>query len=79
MKWIDINKQTPVWYANVELKLIVRNDNINSKLEDNCVIRHNWHRLSNGDETYYGSLETDEIIYETEVSHWRPLKDKKYE
>lgn len=67
MKWIDINKQTPIWYSNVELKI-------------NGVVRQHWHRLtSDGETVYYGSLDTDEIIYETEVSHWRPLQTKKYD
>lgn len=63
MKWIDISKEKPIWYSNVELKV-------------NDVVKQHWHRLTDGETVYYGSLETDEIIYEKEVSHWRPLKEK---
>ncbi len=62
MNWIDINKEQPEWYTNVELK-------VDGKTEQH------WHRLSDGEVIYYGSLQTDRIIYENEVSHWRLLED----
>jgi len=64
LDWVDINEEQPTWYSNVELKV-------------DGVIRQNWHRLSGDDnEIYYGSLETDEIINEESVTHWRPLNNK---
>lgn len=65
MKWIDINIEQPIWYLNVEIKV-------------GGVIKKHWHRLCGDDnEIYYGSLETDEIIYEKDVTHWRIIKNKK--
>lgn len=34
---------------------------------------YDWHRLSNGDSEYYGSLDTDRIIPSSEVTHWMEL------
>ena len=63
MDWIDINKLHPQWYSNVELK-------VGDKVEQH------WHRLYGDDgDVYYGSLQTDRIIPENEVTHWRPLND----
>lgn len=61
MNWIDINKEQPVWYSNVELMV------------DGKVEQH-WHRLTDGDIVYYGSLKTNRIILENDVSHWRQLE-----
>jgi len=62
VKWIDINDEVPIWYTNVDIKVGEE-------------IREKWHRLtSDGDTIYYGSLETDEIIFESEVSHWKLSK-----
>jgi hypothetical protein len=59
MGWIDINKEVPTWYTDVDIK--VAGD-----------VREKWHRLTaDGGTIYYGSLETDEIIFESEVSHWK--------
>jgi len=56
--------EQPIWYKNVELK-------VGDKVE-----KH-WHRLyGDDDEIYYGSLETDRIIYEDDVSHWKYLEHK---
>lgn len=64
MKWIDIKKEKPFWYTNVEIKV-------------NGIAMKNWHRLTDGmDSIYYGSLETDEIINEDDVTHWRNLEKK---
>jgi hypothetical protein len=58
MVWIDINDKQPQWYKDVVLMV------------GGNVMEH-WHRLSgDNDEVYYGSLQTDEIIPEEEVSHW---------
>lgn len=64
MNWIDINKEQPIWYENVEVKV------------EGGAIRQHWHRLFGMDKIYYGSMETDEIIYEDEITHWRLLEDK---
>ena len=64
MNWIDINKAQPEWYTNVELMV------------DGKVEQH-WHRLcGDNDNVYYGSLETNRIIPEEDVTHWKPLKYK---
>ena len=64
MGWIDINDTQPVWYSNVELKV------------DGKVEQH-WHRLcGDNEDIYYGSLETNRIIPEEDVSHWRQLENK---
>jgi len=64
MSWIDINIEQPIWYKNVELK-------VGDKVEQH------WHRLYGDDgDIYYGSLETDRIIYEDDVSHWKYLDHK---
>jgi len=62
MNWIDINKEQPEWYTNIELM-------VGGKVEQH------WHKLTDGEVIYYGSLQTDRIIYENEVSHWRLLED----
>ena len=36
-------------------------------------IQYKWHRLSDGDNEYYGSLDTDIIIPGEDVTHWREL------
>lgn len=63
MKWISIKSEKPIWYKNIDIK-------VGGK------VKLNWHRL-NGDnnDIYYGSLETDEIIDETNVTHWREIKN----
>lgn len=64
MVWIDIKIKQPIWYKNVDIK-------VDGK------IKLNYHRLSGDDnEVYYGSLETDEIVYEDDITHWRE-KEKK--
>ena len=65
-EWVDMEIEKPIWYRNVEIML------------DGEVMQH-WHLLEDVDTTYFGSLETDRIIFEDEVSHWRPLKHKNKE
>jgi hypothetical protein len=63
MSWIDINKKQPPWYTNVELKV-------------KGTVEQHWHRLSGDDDKpYYGSLQTNRVILEVDVSHWRLLTD----
>lgn len=59
-EWIDVHVQKPDYYKNV---MVIDKGNI----------YHNFHRLSDGESEYYGSLETDKIL--TEVSHWKHIKD----
>ena len=62
MSWIDINTERPPWCTNVELKVYGK-------------VEQHWHRLDGGGDIYYGSLQTDKIIYENDVTHWRLLTD----
>jgi hypothetical protein len=62
MNWIDINKEQPEWYTNVELK-------VGGKIKQHC------HRVTDGDVIYYGSLKDSSIIYEKDVTYWRLLDD----
>ena len=48
----------PDYYKNVDIIV-------------NGVVHENWHRLSNGESCYYGSLETNTIIPAEEVTHWK--------
>lgn len=66
MSWIDINKEQPQWYENVEVKV-------------NGVVIENRHRLQGDNTVYYGSNETNEIIFEDEITHWRLLNNKNNE
>ena len=62
IKWnkITTSDTEPNYYHNV---MIVANGKI----------YYEFHRLSNGDDIYYGSLNTDKIIYANEVTHWAEL------
>jgi len=62
MEWIKIlgNDDKPNYYKGV----IIFADG---------KIHYDWHRLSDGDDEYYGSLNTDLIIDSSKVTHWMPL------
>lgn len=58
MHWIDINEQKPEYYTNVTI-------------DTGEEILENFHRLSDGDTEYYGSLETNKIVFK--IVKWRPI------
>lgn len=65
MNWININDEKPTWYQNVELKV------------KGGKVEQHWHRLcGDWDNVYYGSLETNKIIDEEDVTHWKYLQHK---
>ena len=61
--WTSIDYEQPIWYKDVEV------------LTDGKV-KSNFHRLSDGENIYYGTLESDEIIHEKSITHWRELKEE---
>lgn len=61
--WRPIHEFQPIWYEDVEL------------LTNDGKIRNGFHRLQGDDNVYYGTLDSNEIIYESDISHWRELKD----
>jgi len=58
--WTNILKELPRYYDNIHIMLT------------NGETLMNWHRLSNGEQEFYGSMETDRIIAEDEVVCWQP-------
>lgn len=62
--WKPISEWSPIWYHDVEL------------LTKEGKIRKNFHRLQGDEDIYYGTLESNEVIYEDEVSHWREIKNE---
>ncbi len=61
MNWINTKDQVPDYY-----KVVI--------VFDGCNIYYEYHRLSNGEDEYYGNTNNDFIIYE--VTHWMPLPEK---
>ena len=61
MNWILTEDREPDYYKNVTIFI-----------EDGSVLSE-WHRLSDGEKTYYGSLNTDAIIPANEVIKWIEL------
>ena len=61
-----------------DFKKIITNDDVPPYYKDviiiaNGKIHYQWHRLSNGEDEFYGSLLTDLIILGKDVTHWRDL------
>jgi len=59
-RWIKTEHHDPTWYKNVEIKL------------KNGVVKKNFHRLYDEfGENYFGTQESDEIVFESEVTEYR--------
>ena len=59
-KKIETGDDLPPYYKNV---ILIANEKI----------YYEWHRLSNGEKEFYGSLWTDLIIDAKDVTHWMDL------
>lgn len=57
--WIYTKYEKPDYYRNVTIFC-----------DDGSVLSE-WHRLSDGENEYYGSLNTDSIIPSNEVIKWK--------
>jgi hypothetical protein len=64
--WRPIDVYAPEWYKDVAL------------LTKDGKIRENFHRLQGDDEIYYGTLDSNELVLEEDVSHWKALNDTKF-
>lgn len=47
------------------------------KIFVNGTVYYDWHRLSDGEDEYYGSLNTNIIIDSAGVTHWGELDTRK--
>ena len=65
--WRDINKEKPVYYCPVNIT-------VSTPIGVDGTVRferlEDWHRLSDGDNDFYGNDKNDRVIFQSEVTHW---------
>ena len=61
MYWIDIDEQLPEYYKNLAIKLY-----------GGCEL-HGWSMVSDIDRIYFISLDSDDVLYYEDVTHWAYL------